>query len=36
MGGALLGPAAPNAGPVGYVDMRLDWTEVIDFNRGIG
>jgi hypothetical protein len=23
-------------GTVGYVDTRLDWSEVIDFNKGIG
>lgn len=23
-------------GSVGWVDMRLDWSEVIDFNKGIG
>ena len=23
-------------GTVGYVDTRMDWSEVIDFNRGIG
>jgi hypothetical protein len=22
-------------GTVGYVDTRMDWTEVIDFNKGI-
>jgi hypothetical protein len=23
-------------GTVGYVDTRLNWSEVIDFNRGVG
>jgi hypothetical protein len=23
-------------GTVGYVDMRVDWSEVINFNNGIG
>jgi hypothetical protein len=23
-------------GAVGYVDTRMDWNEVIDFNKGIG
>jgi hypothetical protein len=23
-------------GTVGYVDTRVDWTEVINFNKGIG
>jgi hypothetical protein len=28
--------SAPNAGTIGYVDTRLDWSEVINFNKGIG
>jgi hypothetical protein len=23
-------------GTVGYVDTRMDWSEVIDFNKGVG
>jgi hypothetical protein len=34
--GAKLAPASAAQDGAGYVDTRIDWSEIIDFNKAIG